>query len=110
VGVRKFVGDFAISAASGSVADDPIDELGKGKDGTPSGDADTDNSDENEEWFEDKFGFGEEGETKVDENEVLGELRQDLEDKFGGELSASGHVVVGVVLHADTAEEERDDT
>ena len=110
MGVGDFVGNFAISTASGSVADDPVDELGERKNGAPSRDADTDDRDEDEEGFEDKFGFSEEGKAEVYENEVLRELRHDLEDKFCSELSTSGHVVVGVVLHADTAEEERDDT
>ena len=109
MGVGEFVGGFAIPAAFGSVADGPVDEFGERKDGAPSGDADTDDGDEDEERFEDKFRFGEEGEAEVYENEVLRELRHDLENKFCGELGASGHVVVGVVLHADTAEEERDD-
>ena len=43
-------------------------------------------------------------ESKVDEDEVLGQLGGDLEHKFGGQLSAPGHVVIGVVLQADTTE------
>ena len=107
--VGEFVGDFAVPAAFGPVADDPVDEFGQRKDGAPSGDADADDGDENEERFEDELGFGEEGEAEIDEDEVFGELGHDLEDEFCGELSAPRHVVVGVVLHADATEEERDD-
>jgi hypothetical protein len=109
VRVGEFVRDFAIPTASSSVANDPVDKFGEGKDGTPPGDADTDDRNENEERFEEKFGFSEKREAEVDENEILRELSQDLKDEFCGELGASGHVVVGIMFHANTAEEERDD-
>lgn len=98
-----------VAASFRAVSNDPVDEHGEWKDGAPAGDADAYDGDENKEGFEDEFGFGEEGEAKVDEDEVFGELGHDLEDKFCGELSAAGHVVVGVVLHAYSAEEEGDD-
>ena len=103
--VRDFFDDF-FAAAALAVARDGVDEFGEGEDGAPAGGADAGYGDEDEEGLVFELVVCEEGQTEVDENEVLGELGSDLEEEFGGELGAAGHVVVGVVLKTDAAEEE----
>lgn len=106
--IRDFLGGFS-TAAAGAVADEPVDGARERKDGTPSGDADTGYRDEDEKWFVLQLGLGKEGEAEVDEDEVLGQLRHDLEDELGGQLSPSRHVVIRIMFHANAAEEERYD-
>jgi hypothetical protein len=48
--------------------------------------------------------LGEEVETEVDEDEVLGQLSEHREHVFRGPLRALGHGVVGIVLERDAAE------
>lgn len=43
--------------------------------------------------------------TEVDKNKVLRQLREDLEDVFGGSFCTKRHVVIGVMLECDTREQ-----
>ena len=96
---------YCLSALSFcSVANDPIDGAGKGKDDTPSGHANANDGDKDEQWLVLEVSLSQERQTKVDEDEILGKLSKDLEDVFGAELRPSGHVVMCVVFEADSAE------
>ena len=93
-----------------SVPDEPVDEFAKREDRAPTCCANTEDCYENEERLEVEFRFGEERETEVDEDKILGKLGHDLEHKLCGQLCAARHVVIGVVLEADSAEQERHNT
>ena len=71
------------------VAVEHVDEGGQGEDGDVAGGTYTQASDEDEPWFEDEVGFGEERESEIDENEILRELGEYLEDEFNGELGTA---------------------
>lgn len=79
-------------------ANNKVDEFRKWKYSSPAGDTYAEGGDEDEERAEDKLCFSEEGETKVDEDEILGELGENLEKVFGCELGTARHVIVGIVF------------
>ena len=102
---------FSRSASSfGSIADEPVNEFAEREDRAPACCTNAEDGYEDEERFEVELRFGEEGKAEVDEDKILGELGHDLEDKLCGQLCAARHVVVRVVLEADSAEQERHNT
>lgn len=54
--------------------------------------------------------FGEQIQAKVYEDEILGELCEDLEEVLGSELRSARHVIVCIVLECDTTEEKGDNS
>lgn len=69
----------------------------------------THTGDNDEHGLVDELALSKEAQAEVDEDEVLGEGRQAAKDVARRALRAVRHVVVGVVLERDAAEEERDD-
>lgn len=120
-----------IGAGAASLVED-VDALGDGEDGAVASDADgellkeegqsrsrllrpqnrerrTYSGDEDEHGLVDELSLGEETEAEVDEDEVLAQLSERAKHVATGALRPMRHVVVGVVLERDSAEEERDD-
>ena len=81
----QFFGDFP-AATLGSQADDVVYCFRQWKDREPASSADTDHGYQDEKWLELEVGLCEEGQSQINENEILGKLGEDLEDEFGREL------------------------
>ena len=101
--------DVGFAAPPVAVAVEEVDEGGEWEDGHVACGADAEASDDDEAGFEDEVGFSKERDAQVDEDEVFGELGENLEDEFDRKLCATRHVVVCVVFDTDAAEEKRHD-
>lgn len=86
-----------------------IDQLRDGEDCAVAGNTDSEPGNDDEDGLVDQLHLREKGETEVDEDEVLAQLCQNGKNVFCGALSLPRHVVVGVVLEGNAAEEQGHD-